>query len=145
MSLKGQYKYLAVVIVILLAASSYMLLTRKPQREVVIYTSVDQVFSEPILDKFQADTGITVKAVYDVEAAKTTGLVNRLISEKNKPLADVWWSGEVAQTIQRSGRPPAVTQLPVQRQALPVPAPDRLAIACPTDHISQVLQSKRPF
>lgn len=38
-------------------------------------------------------------AVYDVEAAKTTGLVNRLISEKDRPLCDVWWSGEVVQTI----------------------------------------------
>ena len=37
--------------------------------------------------------------VYDVEAAKTTGLVNRLIAEKDRPQADVFWSGEFAQTI----------------------------------------------
>jgi iron(III) transport system substrate-binding protein len=60
---------------------------------------VDQVFSEPILKRFQEKTGITVKPVYDVEAAKTTGLVNRLIAEKNKPLCDVWWNGEIVQTI----------------------------------------------
>jgi len=69
------------------------------ERVVVLYTSVDQVFSEPVLKRFEAETGIKVLAVYDVEAAKTTGLVNRLISEKDKPLCDVWWSGEVAQTI----------------------------------------------
>ncbi|MFC1925641.1 extracellular solute-binding protein [Chloroflexota bacterium] len=66
---------------------------------VVIYTSVDQPFSEPILKKFEEETGIRVLEVYDVEAAKTTGLVNRLIAEKDRPLADVWWSGEFAQTI----------------------------------------------
>ena len=66
---------------------------------VVVYTSLDQVFSEPILDDFEAETGITVKAVYDVEAAKTTGLVNRLVAESGNPQADVFWSSEFAQTI----------------------------------------------
>jgi len=68
-------------------------------REVIIYASVDQQFAEPVLKDFEADTGIVVKAMYDVEAAKTTGLVNRLIAEKDAPLADVWWSGEFAQTV----------------------------------------------
>jgi iron(III) transport system substrate-binding protein len=68
-------------------------------REVVVYASVDQQFAEPVLKDFEADTGIVVKALYDVEAAKTTGLVNRLIAEKDHPLADVWWSGEFAQTV----------------------------------------------
>ena len=67
--------------------------------EVVVYTSVDQHFSEPILKAFENESGIKVRAVYDVEAAKTTGLVNRLIAEKSNPLADVWWNGEFAQTI----------------------------------------------
>jgi iron(III) transport system substrate-binding protein len=66
---------------------------------VVVYTSADQLFSEPILDRYQATTGVTVKAVYDVEAAKTVGLVNRLIAEKNHPQADVFWNSEVARTV----------------------------------------------
>lgn len=69
------------------------------KREVVIYTSLDQVFSEPILKEFEKQTGISVKVVYDVEAAKTTGLVNRLIAEKNNPRADVFWNSETARTI----------------------------------------------
>jgi len=68
-------------------------------RQVVVYTSADQLFSEPILDRYQAETGVIVKAVYDVEAAKTVGLVNRLIAEKNHPQADVFWNSEVARTI----------------------------------------------
>ena len=68
-------------------------------REVVVYTSVDQVYSEPILKAYEARTGVRVKAVFDVEAAKTTGLVTRLEAEKSRPQADVFWNGEFAQTI----------------------------------------------
>jgi iron(III) transport system substrate-binding protein len=71
----------------------------RPDSSVVVYVSVDQLFSEPILAEFEEETGIQVLAVYDVEAAKTTGLVNRLIAEKGNPQADVFWSGEFAQTI----------------------------------------------
>jgi iron(III) transport system substrate-binding protein len=66
---------------------------------VVVYTSVDQIFSEPILRAFEQESGIRVLAVYDVEATKTTGLVNRLIAERDRPQADVFWSGEFVQTI----------------------------------------------
>lgn len=70
-----------------------------PTREVVIYTSVDQVFAEAVLKRFESESGVRVRAVYDVEATKTTGLVNRLIAEKERPLADVFWSGEFVQTL----------------------------------------------
>jgi iron(III) transport system substrate-binding protein len=73
--------------------------TREATREVVVYTSVDQVFSEPILDDFEKKTGIKVKAVYDVEASKTVGLVNRLIAEKGRPKCDVFWNNEIVRTI----------------------------------------------
>jgi iron(III) transport system substrate-binding protein len=68
-------------------------------RVVVVYTSVDQVYSEPVFADFEKETGIRVLPVYDVEATKTTGLVNRLIAEKARPQADVFWSGEFSQTI----------------------------------------------
>jgi iron(III) transport system substrate-binding protein len=87
--------------------------------QVVIYTSVDQVYAEPILKRFAAETGIQVKPVYDVEATKTTGLVNRLIAEKDRPLADVFWSGEFVETLllQEKGvlqayRSPNATDIP---------------------------------
>jgi iron(III) transport system substrate-binding protein len=71
----------------------------KKERKVVVYTSVDQIFAEPILKDFETKTGIKVLPVFDVEAAKTTGLVNRLITEKDRPQADVFWNGEFAQTM----------------------------------------------
>jgi iron(III) transport system substrate-binding protein len=79
----------------LLAACS----TNHRQPQVVIYVSVDQVYAEPVLKSFETQTGIKVLPVYDVEAAKTTGLVNRLLAEANNPQADVYWNGEFAQTI----------------------------------------------
>lgn len=70
-----------------------------PGPEVVVYTSVDQPYAEPILAEFERETGIRVRAVYDVEASKTTGLVNRLLAETSSPRADVFWSSEVVQMI----------------------------------------------
>lgn len=67
--------------------------------KVVIYTSCDQVFAEPILKEFEDSTGIKVEAVYDVEANKSTGLANRILSEKDRPQCDVFWSSELAQTL----------------------------------------------
>ncbi|NUO10426.1 MAG: extracellular solute-binding protein [Candidatus Brocadia sp.] len=62
--------------------------------EVVVYTSEDKVFSEPVLQQFEKKTGIKVRAIYDTEETKSTGLVNRLIAEKDNPRADVFWSGD---------------------------------------------------
>jgi len=69
------------------------------EKEVVIYTSVDQIFSEPILKLYEKKAKVKVKALYDVEASKTVGLVNRLIAERDNPKADVFWSSEIARTI----------------------------------------------
>jgi iron(III) transport system substrate-binding protein len=71
----------------------------KDKNEVVIYTSLDQIFSEPILKKFEYETSIRVKALYDTEATKTVGLANRLIAEKDNPKADVFWNSEIVRTI----------------------------------------------
>src|SRR5215210_683948 len=68
--------------------------TNKNKNEVVVYTSVDQVFSEPVLKKFELQTGIKVKPVFDTEETKSTGVLNRLIAEKNNPQCDVFWSGD---------------------------------------------------
>lgn len=64
------------------------------QQTVVVYVSEDQVFSEPILRDFEHETGIRVKPVFDTEEAKSTGVMNRLLAEKNNPQADVYWANE---------------------------------------------------
>ncbi len=86
----------ALLVVALAAAilAGVWTMTRHPNREVVVYVSEDQVFSEPILRDFERDTGITVQAVYDTEETKSAGVVNRLISEKARAQADVYWANE---------------------------------------------------
>src|SRR5947207_14754010 len=63
-------------------------------KAVVVYVSEDQVFSEPILKDFERETGMTVKSVFDTEESKSTGVMNRLIAEKDNPQADVYWANE---------------------------------------------------
>ena len=63
-------------------------------KKVVVYTSVDEVFAEPICKQFEQETGIKVELVPDTEETKSTGLLNRLIAEKERPRADVFWSGD---------------------------------------------------
>lgn len=74
------------------------------KQEVVVYTSVDQVFSEPVLMAFEKKTGIKVLPVYDAEATKTTGLANRIVAEAAKPRCDVFWNGEFVQTLRLKGK-----------------------------------------
>ncbi len=71
----------------------------KDIQEVVIYVAHDEMYSRPVLDEFTKKTGIAVRASYDTEASKTTGLANRLAAEQTRPRADVFWNNEVAQTI----------------------------------------------
>jgi iron(III) transport system substrate-binding protein len=65
--------------------------TRSP---VVVYTAQDQVYAEPLLKAYGVETGSDVRPVFDSEAVKTVGLVNRLIAERGHPQADVFWNNE---------------------------------------------------
>jgi iron(III) transport system substrate-binding protein len=89
---------------------------------VVVYTSLDQVFSQPVLRKFEEETGIEVKAVYDDEKTKTVGLVNRLLQHhKNKQVeCDVFWSSETA--LAMSLKKKGITQAYSSPSAKDIPA-----------------------
>ena len=87
--------------------------------EVVVYTSVDDVFARPIAQAFERESGIRVRLVPDTEETKSTGLLNRLIAERKRPQADVFWSGDPVRTavLRRHGvsepyRSPAAAGLP---------------------------------
>jgi len=64
-----------------------------------LYCAHDRLFSEPILERFEARTGIAVEVVGDTEAAKTVGLVRRLIQLAQRPEADVFWNNEILGTL----------------------------------------------
>jgi iron(III) transport system substrate-binding protein len=67
---------------------------------VVVYTSQDQVYAQPIFQAFEQKTGIRVRAVFDSEAVKTVGLANRLLAEQRHPQCDIFWGNEEFRTRQ---------------------------------------------
>jgi len=78
----------------------WMVSCRPAAERVVVYASQDQVYAEPILARFQAETGIPIDALYDSEAVKTVGLFKRLLSEKQRPRCDLFWNNEELRTRQ---------------------------------------------
>jgi iron(III) transport system substrate-binding protein len=67
--------------------------------DVVLYCSLDQVHAEELVRRFERESGLRVRAEYDVEAQKTVGLVQRLLEERGRPRCDVFWNNEVAHTV----------------------------------------------
>jgi iron(III) transport system substrate-binding protein len=65
----------------------------------VVYVAHDRQFSEAALKAFTQETGIEVSAKYDDEMTKSLGLVNRLLEEKDAPVADVFWNNELLGTL----------------------------------------------
>lgn len=83
---------------------SNLLARARDDKRVVCYTSADSVYAKVLLAEFTKATGIAVDAVFDTEATKTTGLVQRLLTEHSNPearggRADVWWCSEPFGTI----------------------------------------------
>lgn len=83
----------------LLAAACVLTAGCGRTEEVVVYTAVEQVYCQELFEQFEEETGIRVRPVYDTEANKTTGLVNRIIAEADRPVCDVFWNNEFIQTI----------------------------------------------
>jgi len=62
--------------------------------EVVVYSSVDDAYARPLCERFSSATKIKVRLLPDAEETKSTGLLNRLLAERARPQADVFWSGD---------------------------------------------------
>jgi len=67
--------------------------------DLVVYVAHDQVHSEALIQRFENETGLRVRAEYDVEASKTIGLVNRIRAEAGRPRCDVFWNNEFAHMV----------------------------------------------
>ena len=83
----------------LISASALLLGACGAEPDLVVYVAHDQVHSEPLIRRFERETGLSVRAEYDVEANKTIGLVNRIREERNRPRCDVFWNNEIAHTV----------------------------------------------
>ncbi len=66
---------------------------------VILYSSVDERFLREVIAQYEKESGESVELVTDSEAGKTTGLVNRIRAERDRPRANVFWSSEQSQTV----------------------------------------------
>ena len=92
--------------------------------EVVVYTALDQEFSEPIFEEFARKTGIRVRPKFDTESTKTVGLTTGIIAESKRPRCDLFWNNEILNTLrlQRLGllrpyRSPAAESYPTSARS----------------------------
>lgn len=67
---------------------------------IVIYTSVDDFIAQPIIARAREVCSEKIDLITDTEATKTTGLLQRLMSEhaSNRFVCDIWWSNEALAT-----------------------------------------------
>src|SRR6516165_10539569 len=68
-------------------------------KEVIVYTALDQEFSQPIFDEFTKKTGIVVRPKYDTESTKTVGLTQAILAERERPRCDLFWNNEILNTL----------------------------------------------
>lgn len=92
--------------------------------EVVVYAALDSEFSQPILRDFERETGIDVRAKFDVESTKTVGLTNLIFAEQARPRCDVFWNNEILNTLRLAKRglleayfPPTAAEYPAEFRA----------------------------
>jgi iron(III) transport system substrate-binding protein len=71
------------------------------RKRVVVYSSLDREFSEPLLQAYQAKSGVRIDAKYDVESTKTVGLTQLIVAESGtgRPRCDLFWNNEVLNTL----------------------------------------------
>jgi iron(III) transport system substrate-binding protein len=88
---------------------------------VVVYTSLDRPYAAPMLRAFEQRTGIRVRDLYDAEATKSVGLAARIVAERGRPRADLFWSSEAVRMIglKRQGvlepyRSPSAADIPAR-------------------------------
>lgn len=73
--------------------------SKPPPSQVVVYTSADDVYARQMAERFTQATRIPVLLVTDTEETKSSGIVNRLIAERSRPQADVFWSGDLGRAF----------------------------------------------
>jgi iron(III) transport system substrate-binding protein len=70
-----------------------------PGPRVVVYSSLDREFSEPLLRDYSRQTRVEVIPKFDVESTKTVGLANLIIAESEQPRCDLFWNNEILNTL----------------------------------------------
>jgi iron(III) transport system substrate-binding protein len=94
-----RYGLLACVLAVA-AVMAWYAVSAPDEQSLVVYCAHDLVFSEPILKKFEEETGIRIVIVGDTEATKSLGLVQQILREGERSRCDVFWNNQVLGTVQ---------------------------------------------
>jgi iron(III) transport system substrate-binding protein len=62
--------------------------------QVVVYRSVKDLVARPVAERFEKETGIPVRVVPEDRQLDGAELSDRLIAERNRPAADVFWTND---------------------------------------------------
>jgi iron(III) transport system substrate-binding protein len=84
-----------------------------------VYCSADKEFAELIFKAYEAKTGTNVLPLYDTEETKTAGLTARLVAEKARPQADVFWSSDTSRAVALVDQNLAAVYVPPTATAIP--------------------------
>jgi iron(III) transport system substrate-binding protein len=94
------------------------------QQEVIVYTALDEDFSQPIFEEFTRATGIVVRPKYDTESTKTVGLTQAILAERERPRCDLFWNNEILNTLRleregllRAYKSPAAADYPASAKS----------------------------
>src|SRR3954463_11252753 len=86
---------------------------------VIVYCSADKEFAELIFKAYEAKTGMKVLPLYDTEETKTAGLAARLVAEKGRPKADVFWSSDTSRAVALVDQRLTAAYTPASAAAIP--------------------------
>jgi iron(III) transport system substrate-binding protein len=86
---------------------------------VVVYCSADKEFAELIFRAYEQKTGVKVLPLYDTEETKTAGLTTRLVAERDRPRADVFWSSDTGRAVALVDQGVAAPYIPKDSAAIP--------------------------
>ena len=92
-----RFAWLAFVLTIIFTVNGCV---PRSESEVVVYASVDREYAGPIFDAFErTENAPSVARQFDIESSKTVGLTTRILQEKARPKCDLFWNGEILNTI----------------------------------------------
>lgn len=87
---------LAIGIVLLIACLGvWWIFSLEAEADVVLYCGVDQDQSIPIVQVFEKETGLATRYEGEIESQRSIGLPEKLLAERERPRADVYWSNEI--------------------------------------------------
>ena len=90
---------IAFLLLLALVGLGLWLLLAERGADVVLYCGVDQDQSRPMVTSYEEGSGDRVDYVGETEAMRSVGLPQRLLLEKDRPHADVYWSNEIMHMV----------------------------------------------